>query len=355
MLTKEIAQYLGAKHWGDNIEVTAMRSLSKANSQNISAIIYPKDLIKARSSSSGCLLISTATAINDANLFSCTLIVVDDLLNALKKTLTLLDPNKRNNFNTGIDSRASINENAKIDKSAIIFPFVYIGQSKIGSGTKIYPHTFIDDDVTIGNDCMIYPGCVILSGTKIGNQVILKSGSIVGSDGFVHFIKDQQNYKMPMIAGVVIEDEVEVGANSCIDKGMLENTKIRFNAKIDNLVQIGHDVEIGRSAALVAQSGVSGFCEIGDLVSIGGQAGIGPSVQIGSEAQVSSATHVFHHVKSQAIVSGSPAMPHMTYLRASAASRKLYKYQKEIKILQQKIQQLEVTTKNVQNRTKPAA
>ena len=138
MLTKDLAQHLGAKHWGDNIEVTSLRSLQKAETQNISAIIYPKDLIKACNSNAGCLLISTATAINDADLFSCTLIVAEDLPKALEKTLTLLHPTKTIISKMEVHSKASVHKKAFVHKSAEVFPFAYIGRTKWNENFPTY-------------------------------------------------------------------------------------------------------------------------------------------------------------------------------------------------------------------------
>ncbi len=341
MFTNELAHKLNARHWGDSVDVTAIRSIDKAEKAHLSVILDPRERRLAISSKAGCLLISESDASDFADYFDCTLIVVSEFYPALQKAMHLLHPPKQQNFPIGVHLSAHVHAQAQLAKDVCIFPMAYIGHASIGEHTRIMPFVFIDDDVHIGDGCIIGAGSVLMAGTRVGNRVILQPGTVLGGDGFVYYPQAERNIKFSQIAGVHIADDVEIGANSCVDKGMLENTAIEAGSKIDNLVQVGHDVSIGKNAVIVAQAGLAGHVSIGSETAIGGQAGIAPYRNVGQGARISATAGVFRDVAEKEIVSGNPAVAHMIYLRASAAQKKLQASQKEVRNLQKRVQILE--------------
>ncbi len=346
MLTQDLADRLVGRHWGDNIKVTSLRRLDRASKSDLSLMLEPRDRRLAVTSQAGCLLISENDAADYADLLSCTLIVIADFYAGLQKAMHLLHPPRPKSHFAGVHQSAHVHPEAQLDKDVCVFPMAYIGSADIGSRTRIMPFVFIDDNVCIGEDCVIGAGSVVMSGTRLGHRVILQPGTILGGDGFVYYPENERNIKIASTKNVYIEDDVEIGANTCIDKGMLENTCIGSGSKIDNLVQIGHDVSIGKNAVVVAQVGLAGHVNIGDEAAIGGQAGVAPYRQVGQGARISATAGVFRDVSANEIVSGNPAVAHMNYLRSCAAQKKLHAYQKDVRNLQKRIDALSEALKD---------
>ncbi len=181
----------------------------------------------------------------------------------------------------GISEFSYVHEDAVVGEGVTIYPYVYIGpRARIGKSTKIFPGVYIGEDVSIGEECIIYPNVVIMGGCEIGNRVILHPGVVIGADGFGFALGDEGREKFPQIGKVVIEDDVEVGANSTIDRAALGETKVGRGTKIDNQVQIGHNVKVGANSVIVAQVGIAGSTTIGNNVILAGQVGIVGHVNI---------------------------------------------------------------------------
>jgi UDP-3-O-[3-hydroxymyristoyl] glucosamine N-acyltransferase len=219
---------------------------------------------------------------------------------------------------------------------------VYIGeQVSIGKNTKIYPGAFIGDNVVLGDDCMIHPGVKIYHDCRIGNRVTIHAGTIIGSDGFGFAPQADGSFqKVPQIGNVVIEDEVEVGANATIDRATIGSTLIHKGAKLDNLIQIAHNVEVGYSTVIAAQAGISGSTKIGNGVMIGGQAGIVGHIQLGDGAKVNAQSGVSKSIEPGKAVTGSPAFDYTSALRSQAVQRRLPDLEKRVKELEQMLRQL---------------
>jgi UDP-3-O-[3-hydroxymyristoyl] glucosamine N-acyltransferase len=345
MKTQDLSDKLQGRHWGEDIEVNSLRRLDKATKSDLSLMLKPGDRPLAVLSQAGCLLISENDAADCADMLSCTLIVVPDFYASLQKAMQLLNPARTENYVAGVHQSAHVHPQAQLEKEVSVFPMAYIGKAVVGKRTRIMPFVFIDNDVCIGEDCVIGVGSVLMSGTILGNRVILKPGSVLGSDGFVYYPDCGQNIRILSSRCVELKDDVEIGANTCVDKGMLEDTQIAKGSKIDNLVQIGHDVCVGKNAVIVAQAGLAGHVTIGDETAVGGQAGIAPYRQVGQGARISATAGVFRDVLPQEIVSGNPALAHMDYLRASAAQKKLHAYQKNVRNLQKRVDTISESSK----------
>ncbi len=236
-----------------------------------------------------------------------TLIRVADPYLAFAQLMDFYSQQKRKKI--GISKSASIDESAKIGEGAYVGDFTYIGRNaKIGGNAMIYPQVYIGDDVTIGDNVIIYPGAKILDDTVIGNNCTFHSGCVIGADGFGFAPQDDNQYmKIPQLGNVVIEDDVAVGANTCIDRSTLGSTMIRKGVKLCNFIQIAHNCDIGENTVMAAQVGISGSTKVGKNCLFGGQVGVNWHTKIGDNVQIGAQSAVSNHVPDGAKVLGTPA------------------------------------------------
>jgi UDP-3-O-[3-hydroxymyristoyl] glucosamine N-acyltransferase len=228
-------------------------------------------------------------------------------------------------------------------EKVFIGAFAYLGEKvKLGSNSKIFPHVYLGDNVTIGENCLIHSGVKIYHDCVIGNQVIIHAGAVIGSDGFGFAPQvDGSFIKIPQIGNVLIEDWVEIGANTTIDRATIGSTIIRSGAKLDNLIQIAHNVEVGNSTVIAAQAGISGSTKIGIGVMIGGQAGIVGHVQIADGSKINAQAGLGKSLKTPgSAVTGSPAYEYSQAIRSQAIARNLPEMEKRIKELEALVKQL---------------
>lgn len=224
----------------------------------------------------------------------------------------------------GIHATAFVEDSAKIDISASIGPFCYIGKdARIGAGSQILSHCHIGGAAKIGDQCKIHPGVKVLSRCEIGNRVVLNAGVVIGSEGYGFEQVKGENVKTPHLGIVVIEDDVEIGANTCIDRARFEKSLIGTGTKIDNLVQIGHNVKIGKDCLIVAQVGIAGSVRMEDQVIVGGQAGFAGHLKIGKSARIAGQAGITKDVEPGAFLKGNPALPVQLAHRLSVLQRKL--------------------------------
>ena len=243
----------------------------------------------------------------------------------------------------GIQQPSYISPSAKIADDVYIGAFSYIGENvRVEAGTKIFPNSYVGDNVTIGRGCMIHPGVKIYHDCEIGNYVNIHAGAVIGSDGFGFAPQADGSFKkVPQIGNVVIEDHVEIGANTTIDRATMGSTYIKAGAKLDNLIQIAHNVEVGNSTVIAAQAGVSGSTKIGNNVMIGGQAGLVGHIQISDGAKINAQSGVSKSIKEPySAVTGSPASDYTSALRSQAVFRNLPQLEKRIQELESIIKQL---------------
>ncbi len=242
---------------------------------------------------------------------------------------------------TGVSNLAFVSKAAVISEDVSVYPFAYISDgAKIGTGTVIYPGVFVGGDTVIGERCVLYPNVTVREKVTVGNGVIIHSGSVIGSDGFRYVFEGGGHHKIPQVGGVIIGDDVEIGANVAIDRAMTGNTVIGKGTKIDNLVQIAHNVTIGENAVIVAQAGVAGSSRIGAFVTLAGQVGIADHVKIEDGTMIGAQSGVMGNL-SKGIYSGYPAVPHRDWLKSSVIFNKLPELSKKIRELEEKIKNLE--------------
>jgi UDP-3-O-[3-hydroxymyristoyl] glucosamine N-acyltransferase len=231
-----------------------------------------------------------------------------------------------------------------LGKDLTVYPFVYIGdRCSIGDRVTLYPGVYVGEDSSIGEDSILYPNVSVYSRTIIGNRVILHSGVVVGSDGFGYEKEGRKNVKIPQIGRVEIEDDVEIGANTAIDRATFNKTVIRRGVKIDNLVQVAHNVVIGEDSIIVAQVGISGSTKIGSNVTLAGQVGVVPQVEIGDNVMVGAQSGVTHDLPANQGYLGSPALPHREFLRAITAFPKLPEMRKTLIEIEKRLNKIEET------------
>jgi UDP-3-O-[3-hydroxymyristoyl] glucosamine N-acyltransferase len=244
---------------------------------------------------------------------------------------------------TGIQQPSYIDASAALGKNIYVGAFTYIGENAvIGDNVKLYPGVYIGNDVSVGDNTIIHPGVKIYFGCVIGKHVTIHAGTIIGGDGFGFAPQDDGSYKkVPQIGNVVVEDNVEIGCNTTIDRATVGSTIIRSGTKLDNLIQIAHNVEIGNNTVIAAQAGVSGSTKVGCNVMIGGQAGLVGHLQLADNVKVNAQSGVTKSIKQKnAAVTGSPAYEYTSALRSQALTRNLPQLEKRIVELEKLVQQL---------------
>jgi UDP-3-O-[3-hydroxymyristoyl] glucosamine N-acyltransferase len=202
---------------------------------------------------------------------------------------------------------------------------------------------FVGNDTFIGDDTLLYPNVVVREGCTIGARVIIHSGTVIGSDGFGYVQTQGRHYKIPQLGGVTIEDDVELGANVTVDRATLGQTVIKQGTKVDNLVQIAHNVTIGAHSILVAQVGIAGSTRVGHHVMIGGQAGLADHIVIGDQVMIAARAGANRSIESNQIVSGAPAMPHEAWLKVQAVILRLPELRQAVRTLEERVKQLDAT------------
>ncbi len=248
----------------------------------------------------------------------------------------------------GVAEQIARGEDVQIGPDVSIWPFVTLGdRAKIGARVTLYPGVFVGDDAVIGEDSVLYPHVTIREGSLIGRRVIIHSGAVVGSDGFGYVQHEGRHHKIPQLGSVVIEDDVELGANVTVDRATFGRTLIGHGTKVDNLVQIGHNVTIGPHCILVAQVGIAGSTRLGSHVVVGGQAGLADHLEIGDRVMIAAQAGVGRSVPDGQIVSGTPALAHDVSLRAHALLPRLPELRQQLRELAKRVRALE-------SRPKPA-
>ena len=270
---------------------------------------------------------------------SATLVRVDNAYESLAKLMSLYASMKP--ARTGISSLASVSEKAKIGNNVYIGPFAVVEDGAvIGDNTQVYPLVTIGEGASIGSDCILYPHVTVYYGCKIGNRCILHAGSVVGADGF-GFAPTPNGYdKIPQIGIVELEDDVEIGANTCIDRSTMGRTIVHKGVKLDNMVQVAHNVEVGENTVISAQSGIAGSTKVGSWCMIGGQSGISGHITVGNKVNIAAKTGVISCIDDGDTIMGYPSIGYRNFLRSSLVFRDLPEINKTVQKLQKEIEEL---------------
>jgi UDP-3-O-[3-hydroxymyristoyl] glucosamine N-acyltransferase len=333
---KEIALFLGGTIAGsDKVLIENIRPIEEAGPGDITFIANTKYLKQLKTTAASAILAAPQTQAEGKNL-----VLVPDPYAAFGRLLAFFYP-VEHSCNV-ISKDAYIEEGASVSAEATVFPRSYISRgAKIAKGAVIYPGVFIGSNASIGENSILYANVTVYRDCQIGKRVILHSGVVVGSDGFGFAAPGQENNKIPQVGFVQIDDDVEIGANSTLDRATLGKTWIGRNVKIDNLVQIAHNVVIGENSVITAQVGISGSTKLGKSVIIGGQTGIVGHINIGDNVMIAAGSGIHKEIEPGQIVAGSPQMPYRQWLKVEACRTKLPEMKKTLEELKRKIEILQ--------------
>ncbi len=338
---QKLADLVGGELQGDpDLDIVQVAPIDQAKQGDITFVANTKYLAKLKNCQASAVIL--APGINPPEKMN--LIVCANPYLAFAKILTFLQVSERPV--NGVMSGAWVAESADIDKSATIYPGCVVGERvQLGAGTILYPGVVIYDDVTIGRDCLLHAKAVVREGCCLHDRVILQPAAVIGADGFGFAPDGDSYYKIPQVGIVILEDDVEIGSGSCVDRAALGETRICRGTKLDNLVQIGHNVNIGEDCILVAQTGISGSTIIGNHCTFGGQAATAGHLKVGDNVMIGSRGAATRDVAANQTLSGLPLMPHKQWLRATMTLSKLPEMRKEMKQIKNRLEELETLLK----------
>lgn len=337
---KQIAQMLeGRVEGNENAVVGKLCKIEEGEEGGLSFLANPKYNHYLYSTKASIVIINEDFEPEEE--IKTTVIRVKDAYSCFAKLLEIYNQYRLNK--NGISSLAFIDKQAEIAEDVYVGEFAVISKrAKIGKGSKIYPHVYIGDDVKIGENVTLFAGVRIYHDTVIGNNCILHSGAVLGADGFGFApLADGTFKKIAQIGNVVIEDDVEIGANATIDRATMGSTKVMKGTKIDNLCQLGHNVVIGQSTAMAAQTGVAGSTKIGNNCFIGGQVGFSGHIKVGDRCSIGAQAGIISDVKDEARIIGSPAIDAKVYMKSYVYFRKLEQMKNKMDELEKRLAALE--------------
>ncbi|MFI3135593.1 MAG: UDP-3-O-(3-hydroxymyristoyl)glucosamine N-acyltransferase [Methylococcaceae bacterium] len=338
---KELADFCGARIEGGDLSATihSAAEITSAHQGQVTQLTNSRYTRYIKDSTASACFIAEGFGVERIP-ESMSLLVCADPEIGFIKAVELLHPARV--YTRHIAPQAVLEANVVLGDELYIGPYAVIGEnSSIGDHSKIHAGAYLGSNVKIGKNCHIYPYAVIYDGVVVGDNVIIHSGAIIGADGFGYKFRNGGHVKVPQVGNVVIEDNVEIGANTCIDRGALGSTLIGAGSKIDNLVQIGHNNKVGKNVIMCGLTGVSGSCTIEDYAILAGSSGIADHVTIGRGAVVMARSGVAGDVEAGAHVFGSPAKDKKTAYKEQIALSKLPELLKKVKMLEEKIQALE--------------
>jgi UDP-3-O-[3-hydroxymyristoyl] glucosamine N-acyltransferase len=317
---REIATTVGGELSGDGeVNIGAVRSIHEAGPGDVTFLLnknYEKFLSSTQASAVIVPLDVDRAAIAGKNA-----VIVKDASLAYAQVSRLFEDRRGG---CGISPLAFISNTANISQSASIFPYVYIDDGAVvGDEVVVYPFTYVGREVTIDAGSLIYPNVTLYDRVMLGKRVIIHAGAVLGADGFGYVWDGSQHQKIAQLGVLRIEDDVEIGANTCIDRASLDETVVRKGTKIDNLVMIGHNVSIGRNSIIVSQVGIAGSTSVGENVVLGGKVGVADHVAIGNRVRAAGGTGIHKSVPDDSTIAGSPHLPHREWLRQQWYLKKL--------------------------------
>ncbi|MEO6260799.1 MAG: UDP-3-O-(3-hydroxymyristoyl)glucosamine N-acyltransferase [Thermoanaerobaculia bacterium] len=320
---QEVASFVGG-HWNgpSDLQIEGVAPLSDASSRQLSFLSNPKYAGLLETTRAGAILVS-ADLSGDPRFLS-----VENPYAAMARVVSRWFAARP--MPQGISPLASIAATARVGANVAVGPFTTIGENVVlGDGVSVFSNVSIEDGCTIGEGSVLYPQVAIYYGTIIGRRCIVHSGAVIGADGYGFATEGGRHHKIPQVGIVRIEDDVEIGAGTTIDRAALGETVIGEGTKIDDQVMIGHNVRVGKHCLLVAQVGIAGSTELGDSVVVAGQSGFAGHLKIGSRVQVAAKSAVLHDVPDDTKVMGSPAIPFRDFARREGLLKRMLKQEKE--------------------------
>lgn len=338
---QQIATYLGGSVEG-NAEATVktFAKIEEGEAGAISFLANPKYAHYLYETASSVVLVNRDFVLDGP--VSATLVRVDNAYEAIARLLSLYESMTQKR--SGVHPLACVEADATLGDDVYVGPFAYIGSGvTIGSGSQIYAHCVIEQGASVGENCLFYPGVSVYHGCRIGNEVILHSGCVIGADGF-GFAPAADGYeKIPQIGIVTVEDHVEIGANACVDRSTMGSTYVRRGVKLDNLVQIAHNVEVGAHTVMSAQVGVAGSTKVGEWSMLGGQVGVAGHLQLPDRLQAGAQSGIHSARTDGQPLMGTPAINAKTFARSSALFKRLPDLRDEVIALRRELNELKAT------------
>ena len=334
-----IAGLLGGDIVGDkNAKVHTVSSIEEGKAGSMAYLVNPK--YEPYLYTTGASIVLVDRSFSPRQEVRATLIRVDDAGACLLRLLEMYNAAKPQK--TGISDRASISSGAVVGEACYVGDFAVIeAGARIGDRCQIYPQVYIGDNVTIGDGTKIYPGVKIYEGCRIGSRCILHAGAVIGADGFGFAPNADGGFdKIPQLGNVIIEYDVEIGANTCIDRAKTDSTIIRHGVKLDNLIQVGHNVQIGENTVSSAQMGIAGSSKVGRNCFLAGQVGIADHIVIGDRVKIGSQSGIDKNIPDDEVRMGTPALPGLKFHRSNAVFRNLPELQQRVNALEKALKQL---------------
>ena len=335
---KQIAEYIQGTIVGDeNATVNTFAKIEEGIPGAISFLSNPKYTHYIYDTQSSIVLVNKD--FTPEKEVKATLIKVDNAYESLAKLLNLYEMSKPKK--TGIDPLAYIAPTAKIGENTYIGPFACVGDNAvIGDNTSLHPHATVGSGAKVGSDCILYPHATVYHDCRVGNGCILHAGSVIGADGF-GFAPSPEGYeKIPQIGIVILEDNVEIGANTCIDRATMGATVIHKGVKLDNLIQIAHNVEVGSNTVMASQVGIAGSTKVGEWCMFGGQVGLAGHIKVGDKVNCGAQSGIANNTKSGSTIMGSPAFEVKGFMKSSAAFKKLPEIYLELNAMKKELEEL---------------
>ncbi|MDC0335361.1 UDP-3-O-(3-hydroxymyristoyl)glucosamine N-acyltransferase [Pseudodesulfovibrio sp.] len=339
-----LAEDLGLEFTGDDCEIVGVNTLDKAGPDEISFLVNPKYSHQLETTRAGCVLTSGPYADKVGR----ALISSNVYLDLAKVVEKFAEPQ---GCLTGISKLAYVHPDADVSNTVTIYPFAFVGaNASIGEGTVVFSGCYVGEKTTIGSNCILYPNAVVMGGLTVGDNVILHPGAVLGGDGYGYAQTPAGHQKIPQIGTVVVENDVEVGSNTAIDRAALDVTHIGTGTKIDNLVQIGHNVDVGQHCLIIGQVAVGGSSKIGNGVVLAGQVGVADNSEIGDGSMIGAQSGIMGTIEPGSKLIGTPAMPAGTFLKAAGVCLpKLPDLFKRVKKLEKELKAVKEAAENGEN------
>ncbi|MCM0756229.1 UDP-3-O-(3-hydroxymyristoyl)glucosamine N-acyltransferase [Desulfovibrio aminophilus] len=342
-LLAELAARLGIRSQGPDKAIQGVNTLEKAGPDEIAFLASPKYAHQLEKTRAGAVLLDE----KHAPCVESALVSPNVRLDWARVVSLFARPQ---GSLSGRHARAFIHPEAVVHESATVYPFAFIGpRAEIGAESTVFPGCYVGEDCRLGEGCILYPNVVLMAGVRLGDRVVIHPGTSIGADGYGYVQGPAGHVKVPQIGRVEIEDDVEIGANAAVDRAALDATRIGRGTKIDNLVQIAHNVQIGPHCLLVSQVGVAGSTTVGAGVVMGGQAGVADNLSIGDGAMLAAQVGVGRDVPAKTAVGGSPHMEYNSFLRSGLALPKLPELLHRVRRLEKEIESLKAAREGGQN------
>jgi UDP-3-O-[3-hydroxymyristoyl] glucosamine N-acyltransferase len=333
---KDIAALVGGSLKGDGeIEISDVRGVESAGEGHVTFVAKKKFIKQLAQSKASAVILDKEIDLKVAQ------VIAANPMQAFARLLSAFHPETQPE--PRVDSRAAIGQNVKLGDNVTIFPFVCIGDNVvIGGGTVLHPGVVVGPECRIGENAVLHANVTLYRKTIVGNRAILHAGVVIGADGFGYTVDEKgEHFKIPQIGQVTIEDDVEIGANTCVDRATLGSTTVKRGTKIDNLVQIAHNCTIGEHSILVSQVGMAGSCTLGHHVVLAGQVGLADHVTIGDQAILTAQSGTFRDVESKDVQGGSPSVSVNTWRKYVTILPKLPDMARKIKALESRLNAIE--------------